>query len=146
MRENTFDIPSVKFCIGYDSNLNDKRICKINEHFIFVPFEDVDGLTIDDVLKTIKKGEFYFYAIALTKDITGKIYDRGDLVIEKFDWSSLQTQKLELIDKVVEKRLEEKYNSASYQEQRIYKCFFERYQDGSYEKTKERIKKLKDGK
>ena len=142
MRENTFDIPSVKFCIGYNSIPNGKPICKFNEDFIFVPFDDVDGLTIDDVLKTIKKGEFYFYAIALTKDITGEIYNRGDFVVEKFIWSDLQTQKLERIDKVIEKIFEEKYSQVDEQEQRIYRCFFERYQDGSYEKTKERIKRL----
>ncbi len=142
MRENTFDIPSVKFCIGYSSVPYGKRIAKINEVSSLVPFEDVDGLTIDDILNTIQKGEFDFFAISLTKSIVNENYDIGYLVREKFDGDSLQTQKSERIDKVIEKIFEEKYSQVDEQEQRIYRCFFERYQDGSYEKTKERIKRL----
>ena len=143
MRENTFDIPSVKFCIGYISVPYEKIIEEFNEVFSLVPFEDVDGLTIDDILNTIRKGEFDFFAISLTKSIVNENYDIGYLVREKFDSDSLQTQKSERIDKFIEKRFEEKYSQVDEQEQRIYRCFFERYQDGSYEKTKERIKRLK---
>lgn len=142
MRENTFDIPSVKFCIGYSSVPYGKRIEKINEVSSLVLFEDVDGLTIDNILNTIQKGEFDFFAISLTKSIVNENYDIGYLVREKFDSDSLQTQKSERIDKVIEKIFEEKYTQVDEQEQRIYRCFFERYQDGNYEKTKERIKRL----
>lgn len=142
MKENTFDIPSVKFCIGYRTIPYGKRICEINETFILVPFEDIDGLTIDDVLKTINNKEFVFAAISLTKSITSDVYNIGYLVREKFDSDSLQSQMLDCIDKVVEKRLEEKYSQANEKEKRIYQSFFEKYQDGSYLKTKERIKRL----
>lgn len=70
MKKNTFDIPSVKFCLVYD-------IC-------LIPFEDIDGLTFDDVLKTI------------------------------------------------EKVFEEKYINSDENTKRMYRCFFERYQDSSY--------------
>lgn len=135
MRENTFDIPSVKFCIVNDFFSN------------YIPFEYVDGLTIDDIPHIYRRG-FYFYAITLPKDFAGEICDQCQwiFVIENFYWSALQTQKLERIDKVIEKRFEEKYNQVDEKTQRIYNCFFERYQDGSYEKTKERVKRLKDGK
>ena len=51
----------------------------------------------------------------------------------------------ERIDKVVEKHFEEKYDQVLEKEKRIYQSFFERYQDGSYLKTKERIKRLEIG-
>ncbi len=38
------------------------------------------------------------------------------------------------------------YNENDEITRKVYRCFFERYQDGSYEKTKERIKKLEIGK
>ena len=146
MKENTFDIPSVKFCIGYDIS-NKNNVSTVVGHYFgynlgLIPFENVDGLTIDDVLKTIKTEEFVFAAISLVKSIIGPHSDFSFLVIEKFDSNSLQSQMLERIDKEVEKRLEEKYCQANEKEKRIYQSFFERYQDGSYQKTKERRKRL----
>ena len=145
MKENTFDIPSVKFCIVYD--ISNRNFSKSVGHYFgydicLIPFEAVDGLSIDDVLKTIKTEEFIFAAVSLAKAMIGPYRDFSFLLTEKFDSDRLETLKSELIDETIEKIFEEKYNSLSYQEQRIYNCFFERYQDGSYEKTKERIKRL----
>ena len=46
------------------------------------------------------------------------------------------------IDKLYEEYMEENYIRSDDYTKRMYRCFFERYQDGSYEKTKERIKRL----
>ena len=46
------------------------------------------------------------------------------------------------IDKLLEEYMEKRYILQDEDTKRLYRCFFERYQDGSYLKTKERIKKL----
>ena len=126
MKENTFDIPSVKFCIVYD--ISNRNFSKSVGHYFgydicLIPFEAVDGLSIDDVLKTIKTEDFIFAAVSLAKAMIGPYRDFSFLLTEKFDSDRLETLKSELIDETIEKIFEEKYNSLSYQEQRIYNCF-----------------------
>ena len=145
MRENTFDIPSVKFCLVYD--ISNRNFSKSVGHYFgydicLIPFEDVDGLTFDDVLKTIKTEEFVFAAVSLAKAMIGPHRDFSFLIAEKFDSDKLEMLKSERIDKTIEKAFEEKYINSDENTKRMYRCFFERYQDSSYEQTKDRVKRL----
>ena len=54
----------------------------------------------------------------------------------------LDDKKPERIDKVIEKSMSEEYMEYVDFHKKVARCFFERYQDGSYEKTKERVKRL----
>ncbi len=151
MKENTFDIPSVKFCIiSKYSSKND--FIAMYEHCLgygdisLIPFETVDGLMIEDVLKILKTNDFAIVAVANLEALIGKQRRVGSLLCEVFDKDFLKPLMKERIDKVVEKRFEEKYDQSLEKEKRMYQSFFERYQDGSYEKTKERIKRLEIGK
>ena len=59
-----------------------------------------------------------------------------------FDPNYLKEHRDETIDKLLEECMERDYMSKDEYTKRMYRCFFERYQDGSYEKTKERVKRL----
>ena len=147
MKENTFDIPAVKFCI-ISKRSSKNELIAMCEHCLgygdisLIPFETVDGLMIEDVLKILKTNDFAIVAVANLEALIGKQRRVGSLLCEVFDENFLKPLKEERIDKLVEKHFEEKYNQVDEKEKRIYQSFFERYQDGSYEKTKERIKKL----
>ena len=54
----------------------------------------------------------------------------------------LDEHREETIDKLLEELMERYYMQVDDISKRMYRCFFERYQDGSYEKTKERVKRL----
>lgn len=145
--ENTFDIPAVKFCIiSKHSSKND--FIAMCEHYlgygdmVLIPFETVDGLMIEEALKALKTKDFVLVAIADLEALVGNQRKVSSLLYEVFEDDFLEPLMKERIDKVIEKRFEEKYGQALENEKRIYHSFFERYQDGSYEKTKERVKRL----
>ena len=150
MRENTFDIPAIKFCIAFDASERKAKHFDVSEKGVrFIPFKDVDGLLVEEVIKIVGTDNFTFVALADTKSINGEHRYTHLLAVETFDGVFLQTQSKERIDKVIEKQLEGKYDDVSSQQQRIYQCFFERYQGRSYDATLKRvsfIKSLKTGK
>lgn len=134
MRINTHDIPAVKFCIAFDVSERGVRL---------IPFEDVDGLLVEEVLDVIGTNNFAIVALADTKSINGEHRYTKCLITEMFADDLLQSQKRKRIDEVIENRFTEKYRDIylqrdSYQQRRIYECFFERYQY-DYEETCDKL-------
>ena len=153
MRENTFDVPAYKF---FAWKINDGKkyhtyddynfsISNANNRIIFFPFENIDGLKVQEVQSLLSTSEIV---------IVGCLYchfkdseDREFYNFDKakwfyFDSNNLKEHRDETIDKLLEEYMEIDYMSEDKYIKRMYRCFFERNQDGSYEKTKERVKRL----
>ena len=153
MRDNTFDVPAYKF---FAWKINDGQkyhtyddynysISNTNNRIIFFPFENIDGLKIQEVQSLLSTSEIV---------IAGSLYchfnygeGRDSYNFDKANWfyfdpNYLKEHRDETIDKLLEECMERDYMSKDEYTKRMYRCFFERYQDGSYEKTKERIKKI----
>lgn len=154
MKENTFDIPAYKFFV---MKINDGRaahsLVSYNDYIkdldkfsdlIKIPFENIDGLTIAEVRDLLNQTDLLL-ACATTYQID-KDWQRFDIIKTIYIDLDYDDIKKETIDKAIEKWMMLFYNENDEITRKVYRCFFERYQDGSYEKTKERIKKLEIGK
>ena len=153
MRENTFDIPAVRFYVSHGmtncmSQLYPRAKGELGEDstIIAVPFEAVDGLVVKEFLDYLENYSFLHAGISISAlSVSDSL--KGDKVyipllfeqINAYGFTEFYNMR---VDKVIEICFEEKYNQSNEKTKRIYRCFFERYQDCSYEKTKERIKKL----
>ena len=163
MRENTFDVPAYKFFV---MKINDGRISHTIDDYKFlidngfsnnimlIPFENIDGLEVQLVRGLLKTKDLFLLGTMYYKPINFiKNYDEinqpvniCDIRAVYFDKSDLDKNCQKTVDKLWEEHMEEKYSSSDDYTKKMYRCFFERYQDGSYEKTKERIKRLEIGK
>ena len=149
MKENTYDVPAYKFFIV---KIHDgKREHSVNEYtyslqnnpncILRIPFEDVDGLTIHEV-----KGLLDTSDIALLGCIA---YAVGTIVFQcsltnvfYVDFKDVNIKEDDTIDKVFERLMEKNYTGADDTANRMMRCYFERYQSKSYEKTRQRILSL----
>ncbi|MCI8347316.1 MAG: hypothetical protein HFJ12_05185 [Bacilli bacterium] len=106
-----------------------------------IPFEYIDGLLIDELICNFElTNNFLFCAINKVGTINGKKY-MNILDAIFFNTNSLKNQMNWQIDKVIEQRYSNSYHTVSIRSHQIYSSIFEQYQDGSYEKTKQRIKR-----
>ena len=157
MRENTFDIPAVQFYVSNGmtdctSELYPRAKGELGNDptKIAVPFEAVDGLVVKEILDYLENYSFIrsgisISALSVSDSLKGdKVYI--PLLFEKINTYGYAEIYNMRVDKVIERYFEEKYNQSNEITKRIYRCFFERYQDGSYEETKKRIKRLEIGK
>lgn len=163
MRENTFDVPAYKFFVvkidddrdfheldDYEFLLNNNLLNNIK----FIPFENIDGLEVEIVKRILKTKEIFLLGAIVCKKIKTATYfdkqketnDFYDYKAVYFDESQLDKNYKKTVDKLWEEYMERNYLTSDDYTKRMYRCFFERYQDGSYEKTKERIRKLEIGK
>lgn len=152
MKENTFDVPAYKFFAwkiddGQVSHtLDDYKFLFDNDgSMISIPFENIDGLKVVEVQTLLSTSEIVisggsYYSLNYGKNGTFGKFDIVNLFYFHSDY--LNEHREETIDKLLEKLMEREYVSIDESIKRMHRCFFERYQDGSYEKTKERIKKL----
>ena len=159
MKENTFDVPAYKF---FAMKINDGRVSHTSDDYkflitnnytdniILIPFENIDGLKVEEVRSLLTTKEVFIFGTMYYESINFiKNYDKLNKPIGLcgvkalyFDEVMLNKNSEKTIDKLYEEYMEENYVSSSDDTKRMYRCFFERYQDGSYEKTKERIKRL----
>ncbi len=153
MKENTFDVPAYKFFafkiddrLRYHTKEEYKLLFHNNDNnIIFIPFENIDGLKVEEVQSLLSTSE-----IVLGGGLYYHFnYDAGrnpyQLNIEfwiYFTPDYLNEHREKTIDKLLEEAMERSYMSEDENNKRIFRCFFERYQDGSYRKTKKRIRKL----
>ena len=159
MRENTFDIPAVQFYVSNGmTNCTSELYPRAKGELgndptkIAVPFEAVDGLVVKEVLDYLEnysciRSGISISALSVSDSLKGdKVYI--PLLFEKIKINTYGFTEFYYmrVDKVIEIYFEEKYNQSNEITKRIYRCFFERYQDGSYEETKKRIKRLEIGK
>ena len=158
MKENTFDVPAYKFLAvkindGIESHTYDEYENCIQAYnnskensiaCIYIPFENIDGLETEEVRHLLGTKEIMIvvatsYNNDNYNDNNNKIDIRTLLYLpEEF----LDDKKPERIDKVIEKSMSEEYMEYVDFHKKVARCFFERYQDGSYRKTKKRIRKL----
>lgn len=146
MKDNTYIIPAVDFYVGISEfETPDNIFKKLKEGKTkLIPFECVDGLLIEDleifllekilIVVAINKLNFY-------KGENRKVINNV-LNLTVFNKEELDTLKEKTIDKIVEEKYELFYKEAPLRVRHIFNSFFEKYQDGDYDKTKERIKKL----
>lgn len=146
MKDNTYIIPAVDFYVGISEFGTPDNIFKeLKEGKIkFIPFECVDGLLIEDLGFLLLEKNLIVVAINKLNFYKGenKQVINNVLNLTVFNKEELDSLKEKTIDKVVEDIYESKYEKASLRTRRFYNSFFERYQDGDYNKTKERVKKL----
>ena len=165
MRENTFDIPAYKFFVmkiidgrsSHDINYYNFLIENNFAHnVVLIPFENVDGLEVKEVKKLVGTKEIVIVGGMYYNDANDIIHcdDKEGISsmnicnfnVIYFDKKFLNRNYNKSIDKICEKYMEKKYEKSNSYSKRMYRCFFERYQDGSYEETKKRIKRLEIGK
>ena len=145
MKENTFDVPAYHFYILKKTTIKKEKEVRPQVFYVdkqvkktLIPFENVDGLLVNEV-KQILGVKTIIIACTVNNG-------SDEVIISEYhifnDEVMLDKNSKKTIDKLCEEYMEEKYINSDENTKRMYRCFFERYQDGSYEKTKERIKKL----
>lgn len=153
MRENTFDVPAYKFFAwkindGLKYHTYDEykfSISKTNNSIIIIPFENIDGLNVQEARTLLSTSEIVvsgglYYSLNYGEGRVSQKLDNSNWFYFAPDY--LNEHREETIDKLLEQFMERDYMSKDEYTKRMYRCFFERYQDGSYEKTKERVKRL----
>ncbi len=149
MKENTFDVPAYKFLVvkigdGKKSHTYDEYQEYIRTYnvCIYFPFENIDGLEVEEVRHLLGTKEIMIVAAT---SYNNDNYDDINIDINTVYYlpeNFLNDKNMERIDKVIEENMSENYMSYPDFQKKIVRCFFERYLDGSYRKTKKRIRKL----
>ncbi len=156
MKENTFDVPAYKFFVfKTNDSLRTHSIFYYNSlisastsiprDVTLIPFENVDGLEISEIRDLIGTDEvFVFGSLYYERWSNGNRYIDNIANIKPIYLSKeyLDNRKDKTIDKVCEEYMEEHYVDSNDSTRRMYRCFFERYQDKNYEKTLDRVRKL----
>lgn len=146
MKDNTYIIPAVDFYVGISEFGTPDNIFKeLKEGKMkFIPFECVDGLLIEDLGFLLLEKNLIVVAINKLNFYKGenKQVINNVLNLTVFNKEELDSLKEKTIDKIVEEKYELLYKEAPLRGRHIFNSFFERYQDGDYNKTKERVKKL----
>ena len=118
---------------------------------IFIPFEQVDGLTIRELYCTEElKNGFSFCAINKIDNVNfGNLckinYTSINVLCSIFfpNQHKMQSSVLDTrIDKLVEMEIENRYSKTSDEVRQISNSYFEKYMDGDFSITNQRVKKL----
>lgn len=149
MKDNTFNVPAYNFSIiimNQPAIQKEVNECEYNramkqDAVSIIPFDNVDGLTVEETLKTLQRDDFAVCCTANWKTQTG-INQVTLLDTLIFPSSVLRKSLTVSIDQLVENNYERRYMEAKESTRRIYRCFFERYQDNNHQETKERVKKI----
>ena len=116
------------------------------QDFSLVSFDEVDGLTIEELKDSIHAGKYIvFTAVVLTnvydikRDLAERIpnYCLMDTVVFNTEIHSDME-----IGKRIEQYIETNYTSFPIKRKRIYNSFLEKYQYNGYEVVKEKIKAI----
>ena len=166
MKKKTYDIPAYKVGIikitnGIEGRYSpdDYTAAAEDGNAIIIPFEDIDGLEVQEVQQLIKIKElmvqFYYkytgFGINAPTSYNAYKNNRNNMMTSTnckctlyiyIDKETLEKNKTTPVDQVVEQVLEEFYTDLSDEEQKCARCFFERYQDKDYKVTDQRVKKL----
>lgn len=152
MKPDTFDIPAYKFGIvkidyamSYEEHqLEDYQHELLQGRCTIIPFENIDGLTVEEVKSMLKIKEAHFAAYTSYETGQGNNDIRYINIILRMHAKAplLEEYADTPIDYIVEKMFEECYGQLNSIQKRVCNCFFERYRDKSHQDTIERIKKL----
>lgn len=156
----SFDVPAYKFGIlklndpyretiernGDDSSIVYECIEEaIGFAADFIPFESVDGLTVEEVKNALALNGpiificYNYFTIFNNREKSEWLKPIDVLVLDK---KTVNANLSMQIDQVIEKAFEKSYAKSSEDEKKVMKCFFERYQDGTHQDTVERVKFL----
>lgn len=151
MKDNTYIIPAIDFYVVIPKegeqffSLENMFKKMLKGHCRFIAFENVDGLTIKELLifNSFSNGFSVCAVNRIEYNENGEVIKLNNVLDSLFFPSSIiETLKDKTIDKIVEENYELRYKEADLKNKRYYNSFFEKYQDGSFEKTKERIKRI----
>lgn len=151
MKKQTYDVPAYKFGIakiscsqkGESYSVQDYQYALQNARCAVIPFENVDGLTMEEIKDFIGIKELHFLSYMRYEDQTADIKENYFVMMQVYvDEQLLNKNSNTPIDQIIEKTLEDNYDKFDYRQKKACCCFFERYQDREYELTKERIKRL----
>lgn len=110
-----------------------------------IPFADVDGLTIDEIQKTLNvRGPLVMACYSECNIYSTGADTRTMYLLHTFTIAGevIEEYKDNPYDQVIEKILEDLYPNAEKNVKRMIRCFFERYQDKTHQNTVERIQKI----
>ena len=156
MKENTFDVPAYKFFV---LKTNDSRRTHNIDYYnslismstptpsdiTLIPFENVDGLEISEIRDLIGTNEVFVFGSLYYErwnNSNNHIDNIANIKPIYLSKEYLDNRKDKTIDKVCEEYMEDHYVDSSDSTRRMYRCFFERYQDKNYEKTLDRVRNL----
>ena len=154
MKENTFDVPAYKFFVlkindglsSHNVSYYNFYLSKTNPRDInLIPFENVDGLEISEIRDLIGTNEVFVFGSLYYErwnNSNNHIDNIANIKPIYLSKEYLDNRKDKTIDKVCEEYMEDHYVDSSDSTRRMYRCFFERYQDKNYEKTLDRVRKL----
>ena len=149
MKENTYDVPAYKFFIVKINDGKKEHSPDEYTHILYnnpnrslrIPFEDIDGLTIQEVKDLLHRSDIVLLSCISYEGESG-ILQHSVLNIFYVDFKDDNLKEDDTIDKVFECLMEKNYMQVDDTAKRVMQCYFERYQDKSYEKTKQRIMSL----
>ena len=159
MKKQTYDVPAYKVGIvvipgkkNVEHTIEDYQSAIETKQAIIVPFEDVDGLLVKEVQELLNTKEVFLQFYNQYQNWDLKICNQLSLNLGRkfklwFFIGNILEENLTIpIDRLVENTIEDLYDTLDSEQKRCAHCFFERYQDKSYELTKERIKRLEENK
>lgn len=151
MKPESFDIPAYRFgIVKIDSSrdesykLKDYQQALLTGRVIIIPFENVDGLTIEEIKKFLRIKEIYLIAYSYYEwPVQEQVKRNYDVIMQVYaDEPRIEKTPDTPVDQVFAEILEENYNKLDKRQKRVCHCFFERYQDKSHTETLDRIKRL----
>lgn len=138
MRDNTYDIPAYKFALvkfDYDilgeyKDWNTLRNYLNNNPTLyhFIPFENFDGLTVEELKQLFcqRHNNFYFICYSSLSYI-GRygMEAKNDVIFSLLLWK-LDNMELR-IDEIIKNHMINNYKTYNAEAQRVFRCFLERY-------------------
>lgn len=138
MRNNTYDIPAYKFALvkfDYDilgeyKDWNTFRNYMNNNPTLyhFIPFENFDGLTVEELKKLFCQDHNNFYFVCYNSlsyigmhGMEAKSNAIFSLLLWKLD--NMESR----IDEIIKNYMINNYKTCNAEEQRVFRCFLERY-------------------
>lgn len=152
MKNDTYDVPAYRFGIikidwampGEEYQIKDYQQALSQRRCTVIPFENIDGLTIEEVKNHLGTKEVCLIGYTYYETGQDEQLCRNYYVIMQAYASAQRLEKSSdmTIDRVFEEIFEESYKKLDNNQKRACHCFFERYQDKDYQKTYCRIQNI----
>lgn len=153
MRDNTYDIPAYKFAlVKFDFDiLRECKDCNAVKKYIynnpnlcyFIPFENFDGLTVEELKSLFCQHHNNFYFVCYTS----LSYSRGSGTVNEYKFSfGLLLLDLDIgvrIDEEIKNFMINNLKTRNAEVQRVFGCFLERYCYRSQDEVTNEITKVR---
>ena len=158
MYKDTYNVPAYNFALirsgNYDLTSVNNDVVDFNKMDVF-SFDDLDGLTVKEIEILLGLDNLKFvccYGVdelkfaldhILSCNRNGYNYRHSFFIVKYIlDLKGLEVSD-KRIDEIIEERLMNAYPSANEEEKRVFNCFFERYQDKTYQDTVNRTYRMR---